>query len=98
MAMRKFFSFFTRDWLLKLISLVLATVLYLSLKDEPSKAHNGNVKQKPRTESIHLSYEAMTNTILKALNSAKAKSENTSKISENITNEHKKVSGSKNAK
>lgn len=96
--MRKFLSFFTHDWLLKLISLILATVLYLSLKDEPPQSHNGNAKQKPRTEPIHLSYEAMTDSILKALSNAKAKSENAPPVSENATNEQKKVSNSKNAK
>jgi YbbR domain-containing protein len=96
--MNKFLSFFTHNWLLKLISLILATVLYLSLKDEPLKTtHNGNGKQKSRTAPINLNYDAM-NTLLKALNKDKEKPEDSQLVSETNTNVQKKVSGQKNAK
>lgn len=98
--MNKFISFFTHNWLLKLISLILAIVVYLSLKEDPSSSGKNAGKTKQR------GYETMTEAILKALNTAKNKESTTEETKgEEVANpppkkpeEKKKVSGQKNAK
>jgi hypothetical protein len=98
--MNKFIGFFTHNWLLKLISLILAIVLYLSLKDPTAKSSISVGKPAAKSPPVNRSYETMTDAILKALNSAKLKENDTEEKSspEQKATEPKKVSGQENAK
>ena len=90
--MNKIIRLFTNNWFLKLVSLILAIVLFLSLREETTQSSKNDSRRKSGANTINRSYATVTNTILKALHTTEEPPQ--TQPQKNA----KKVPGQKNAK